>query len=237
VKLTVGFVASLALLPAPAATQGVFNMGGLTQTLTIPKERAQARRARDSGAYRSIFARPAARPAPAPKVNYAALAFRQDPTITRRVQQRMLTRISPAAARAEIAKGFAGNMTGEIAAAIRPMGMQYNNAADAMAVYLVTAWQATHRSYVDKPAQFQAVARQMAAAGTRAGLAAASNAEKQEIAETALYEAIMIGSAFKAAKSDPKLAVRLAMLSYEGTRNMFGFDVASLKMTPAGLAR
>ena len=86
-KLTVGFVASLALLPAPAATQGVFNMGGLTQTLTIPKERAQARHARDSGAYRSIFARPAARSVPAPKVTRAALAFRQDPAITRRVQQ------------------------------------------------------------------------------------------------------------------------------------------------------
>lgn len=237
-RFAVTLILPAMLAAMPAGAQGVFNMGGLTQTLTIPTDQPEARRARDSGAFRSVFrATRAAHPGVAPRVNRSAMNFSRDPAITSRIQQRMLARIQPLSVRAELAKVYAGDFTSEIAGAIRPVGMQYNNVADALAVYLVTAWQATHRSYVDKPAQFQAVARQMAVAGSRVGLDKASNATKQELAETALYEAIMIGSAFKAAKTDAKLAARLAKVSSAGTRNMFGYDVAALQMTTAGLAQ
>ena len=227
-------IAAISCLGAPLAAQGVFNMGSLTQTLSMPSGQSEARRARATGTFSSAF-RPRARTRP-PQVNRAALAFRRDPAITRRVQQRLIARAGTPQARAQLQRAFDANITRDIAGLIRPMGLSYTNLGDALGAFVTTAWQATHGDYDASPAQFRAVSRQMALAASDAGLARAGNATKQELAETALYEAVMIGSSFNAAKTDRAARAKLARLASAGTRNMFGFDTARMRMTSAGLA-
>ena len=231
--ITLILPAMLAAMPATA--QGVFNMGGLTQTLTIPTDQTEARQARDTGAYR-LMLRPRPRAAPVPRINRAAFAYRRDPAITARVQRAFVARFGDPGIRAQVARNMAGS-TAKIVGALRPVGMEYTNLADAQATYLVTAWQATHRQYKDNPAHFRAVSRQMAGGNERAGLAKLSNAAKQELAETLLYDAMFMGGLFDDAKTNPTLQRRLAALASNGSQAFFGIDVAGLKMTPAGLAR
>jgi hypothetical protein len=222
------------LTAIPLGAQGVFNMGSLTQTVSIPTGQTEARRARSAGTFSSAF-RPRAR-SRVPQVNRAALTFRRDPAITRRVQQRLLARMSTPQARAQLQRAFDANMTRDIAGLIKPMGLEYTNLGDALGAFVTTAWQATHGNYDATPAQFRAVSRQMTLAASDAGLAGASNATKQELAETALYEAVMIGSSFAAAKTDRAARAKLARLATAGTQNMFGFDTAQMRMTSSGLA-
>ena len=217
----------------PATAQGVFNMGGLTQTLTIPTAPVEARQARDRGAFRQAL-RPRPRAAAPVQVSRSVAAFRRDPALTMQVQRRYIQRFNDPKLRADVTQNLQG-VTPKFVAAMRAVGLDYNNVADAQAAYIVTVWQATLGDYLDNPAQFQAVARQMAFGFSQAGLGRVSNATKQEMAETVIYDAMFIAGLFKDAKTDPTLKRWVANYAARGLKTHFGLDAKTLRMTSAGL--
>jgi hypothetical protein len=217
----------------PAAAQGVFNMGGPTQTLTIPTAPAEARNARDRGTFRQAL-RPRPKAAAPVQVSRFGAAFRRDAVLTMQLERRYIQRFNDPKLRAEVTRNLRG-VTPKFMAAMRAVGLDCNNVADAQAAYIVTVWQATRGDYRDNPAQFQAVARQMAVGFSKAGLDGVSNATKQEMAETVIYDAMFIAGLFKDAKSDPALKRWVANYAARGLKTHFGLDTKTLRMTSAGL--
>lgn len=84
---------------------------------------------------------------------------------------------------------------------------------------------------------YRAVSQQMADAGVKVGLNRISNAEKQELAETLLYDAAFMGGLVQRAQNEPAVRRQIRQMAISGTREVFGFDIAKLRLTPTGLAR
>ena len=237
--ISLGIAMSFSLLPAnaPAQVSGVFDMGQLTGSLSMDAvTQSEARRARDSGAFRSML-RPQTR-GPA-RINPAALAFRPDLAARKRNMARFVANIrraDPAGAKGlqdVLAKhDLIAEMNRQLPAGIRP-----NSVPDAMALYLVTAWYGVRGSTDSKPADFRVVRDQFArAVGTTPGFATTSNAEKQELSESMLLQAMIADQAVQNAKGDPATLRQIRSALNAGARATFGFDLTRMRLGPNGLS-
>lgn len=131
------------------------------------------------------------------------------------------------------------DIIGEIGKALAPYGLKTNDVADAMAVYVVTAWYGV-RGRDDDPtrAQLTAVRGQMAnATGSVPQFAAATDAQKQELAEAMLIQAALVGQAVTAAKGQPALLEGVKKAVAQGASATFNFDLRTLRLTDQGLRR
>jgi hypothetical protein len=143
--------------------------------------------------------------------------------------------IDPAGA-AQMEQLFAENdILGLIGGEMRKLGLNQNNAADAFAVYWVTAWQVSKGDNGDySPASYQAVAAQAAR-----GLAAspqfdsANDAQKQEMAEALMVQAALLGSAMQQAASDPAQMKALSRAVSQGA-SASGLDLDKMTLTENG---
>jgi hypothetical protein len=128
------------------------------------------------------------------------------------------------------------DIVAEVADVMRPGGLDPNNVADAVALYLVTAYYGVRGSTDSQPAEFKAVSAQVARAITANPLfAGASDALKQEIAESALINAVLADQAVQAAHKQPSAMPAIKAAIGKGARSAFGFDVAKLRLGPDGL--
>jgi hypothetical protein len=93
----------------------------------------------------------------------------------------------------------------EIGTVMAQYGLSRSNAADSYAVYWVAAWQAANGELTDRsPATYKAVSSQAARGFSQSPeFAAATDAQKQEMAEALLVQAALIDGAKSAAASDP----------------------------------
>jgi len=123
----------------------------------------------------------------------------------------------------------------EIHKAMAPKGLRTDNLADAYAVWWLQCWSAVHADFSDPDrATVQAVKAQATRALLAGGkAAAASDALKQQFAETLLVQALMLEASLRQARGDPAQLKALASAANEGAKAM-GLDMTSMKLTSAG---
>ncbi|MYM00084.1 hypothetical protein GR702_20200 [Novosphingobium sp. FGD1] len=120
---------------------------------------------------------------------------------------------------------------------MKPYGMATNNVADAVSVYLTSAWLATRGSAEDpEPALMRGVRDQIAAAvGATPAIAEASDAQKQELAEAMIVQAILVSQYVEAAQGDPALMRQVQDAAATGAKASFDIDLRTLDLSPRGL--
>lgn len=142
---------------------------------------------------------------------------------------------SPAAA-ADLARTFASmDIIGEAGTAMRSVGLDPHNVADAYALWWVQAW--ANAKMIESPSDqetFGAVAQQASAAfADTAGLTKQSDAEKQQFAEAMIVQAVLMASAFDASSGNPALRKQLAAQARKSAKEM-GLDLDTMVLTKDG---
>ena len=170
----------------------------------------------------------------------AQFAFRPDPAVRQQVHARVLRqaqKLDPDSAAKLRPLLTSGTLDRQASAYLRRYGMSANNVADTTALFLVSAWLATRASDADPSrAHLIGVRNQAAAAmASNPGMARASNAMKQEIAEANLIQAVITGQFATAAKQNPKQAPAIRAAAAKGVRDSYGIDLLSLQLTSSGL--
>ena len=120
---------------------------------------------------------------------------------------------------------------------MKPYGMTATNVADASAVYLATAWLATRGSAQDPdPSVMRGLRAQLVSAMTATeDFRSATNAQKQELAEAMVVQALLVSQFVEAAKARPELMAPVQQAVARGARNAFGFDLQNMELTEQGL--
>jgi hypothetical protein len=226
--------AALAMLMAgvavPAASQDAGGVLDLTGVGIYAMEEAVMQAAQETTTRPRARQRPA--PAPTARLSYTPSMARRRANLAMFVERsRRKDPKGAARLQQEIAKSdIIGRMNGELAR----VGLRADNVADAYAAWWLNAWLAS-RQRTDTPprSQIAAVRAQAAQAMTSAGLATASDATKQEVAEANLVQAMLIGSYMEHAKSDRDLSRRLAVAVRQGARAS-GLNLDAMELTDEG---
>jgi hypothetical protein len=114
-------------------------------------------------------------------------------------------------------------------------GMRPDNLADAFAVWWTSAWMGS-QGRTDDPTrdQMQKVQRQaFVALASTPEFAAASDSVTQELAESLLVQAALIGDTIKEYQSDPVMLERSRQSVIQGAQTM-GLDLRKMTLTDAG---
>jgi hypothetical protein len=190
---------------------------------------------------REPVTRDRARSSAASPVDAAALSFR--PSLERRKQNlaqfvAKTRAVDPAGAR-ELENFVSGDLIGMVGARIAEFGLRTDNVADAMAIYVMEAWEFINdKATPTTRARATAVRNQMASAiASTPGFADASDATKQEMAEAMLVQAAMVGSgaATIQQQGDPKLLSAWRDAVHKGSLATLGFDLRSVIITEEGM--
>lgn len=122
-------------------------------------------------------------------------------------------------------------MTPELA----KFGLRTDNVADAYAVYWVEAWEAVHGfSGASSRETAQAVRKQAAnAINATPDFASATSEQKQELAESFLVQALLVGAAKEQARGDPAKLAQVSAAVEQGARAS-GFDLRAIRLTKDG---
>jgi hypothetical protein len=146
--------------------------------------------------------------------------------------------IDPAGA-AQMEQLFAStDVIGLIGDVMKDYGLNPNNLADVYAVYWVNAWQASRGDMSDiSPAAYKAVSAQ-AARGLSVSpeFAAATDAQKQEMAEALMIQAAMIASHMEIAAGNPAQMRAIAKAVTQGAKAS-GLDLANMELTEQGFVK
>ncbi|HWW24497.1 MAG TPA: DUF6683 family protein [Caulobacter sp.] len=235
-KILAAALCALALAPAlPARAQDVFNMGMLTNTLAQGGNiQSETARASSLPVFGSIIATPAR-----VRIDSAAIRYRPSLAVRARNMKQFvenLRRVDPTSA-GDLERTLSRrDVIAEVAGVMHPVGLDPNNLADAMALYLVTAYYGVRGSTNSQPSELRAVSMQVARAiSASPDLARASDALKQEIAESMLINAVLADQAVQAAQKQPSAMPAIKAAIGKGARSAFGFDVAKLRLGPDGL--
>ncbi|SIQ41950.1 hypothetical protein SAMN05880590_10424 [Rhizobium sp. RU35A] len=174
-------------------------------------------------------------PADLAALRYTPSPARRSANLARFIER---TRAADPAGAADLQRLFAdGDIISRIDALIRPQGLRIDNLADAYTLWLLTVWQAAHgRNDTPESATLLAVRAQMALALRDAGgMTRASSADKQELAEALLVQAMLIDGAVEQAKGTP---TRLEQVRAAARKNAgsLGIDVDRFDLTPQGFA-
>lgn len=234
-KTVLGILIAFFLAPFPAMAQGVFDMGALTNSLSQGAlVQSEAARARTSQIFRPQAGAPRNQ-----TVNRAALLYRPDLAARKRNMAQIVARlrgVDPAGA-ADLQRTFASrDLIAEVGGAMRPQGLNPNNVADAVAVYLVTAYYGVRGSTEGEPHEFKAVSAQVGRAlGADPAFTSASDASKQELAESMLVQAVLANQAVQAAQKQPSAMPAIKAAIGQGTHSSFGMDLTRVRLGPDGL--
>lgn len=234
-KIFLGLVIALALAPLPAAAQGVFDMGALTNSLSQGANiESESARARTSQIFRPRTAEPQSQ-----AVDPAALTYRPSLSVRQRNLAQIVARLRPVdpAGAADMQRTFATrDPIAEIDRVMRPVGLRSDNVADAIATYLVTAYYGVRGSTDGEPAEFKAVSAQVARAlSADPAFTGASDAFKQEMAESMLVQAVLANQAVQAAQKQPAAMPAIKAAIAKGTRSSFGLDLMRVRLGADGL--
>lgn len=181
-----------------------------------------------------------AAPDTAPAIDPAQLTFRPSRELRRRHFAQFIAKtraVDPAGAR-ELETFLATDVIDAISNQIAPIGLHTDNVADAMALYVMEAWEVV-AGKVLPPSRTRALAvrRQMVRAiAATPTFARASDAVKQEMAEAMLVQAALVSASAAGARQngpDQVAAVRAAVK--KGSRAALGFDLGEMTLTEAGL--
>ncbi len=174
------------------------------------------------------------RPAPDPAVlRYTPSKARRIANLARFVSK---VRATDPAGAADLERLFAdGDIVEKIGSTLAPHGLRVDNLADAYAVYWINAWQAGHGINAESPRSTNAAVRVQAAQalGATVDVMRATDATKQELAESLLLQAALIDVAVTQAGGDRARLRAIADATAQGARKM-GFDPQAVELTEAG---
>jgi hypothetical protein len=119
-----------------------------------------------------------------------------------------------------------------------PNGLRATNLADAVALYWVGAWLATQGSdAAPSKASLQAVRNQVAAAAINTpAVTDATDAQRQQLAEAMIIQALIVSQYLGAVKAHPELLDKVKAAAAAGAQNTFGFDIRTLKLSDTGFS-
>lgn len=184
----------------------------------------------------SLAARGAATPAPQispTELNFAPSATRRRQNLAGFVSK--VRQKDPQEA-AQLQQLFAStDIVDQIDGLIAPLGLSTDNVADAYALWWVSAWNGA-RGLETNPsrAQLQAVRQQAETAlVSTPQLAGANDAQKQEMAESLLLQAVLIDQAVTAAQGDAAMLRRIGAAVKQGAAAA-KVDLDAMVLTPAG---
>lgn len=240
-------LASFSYSPMPVMAQdGVFDIGVLTNTLSMDhvtqmeRKRASKMRGSKGSSLKSALTR-SVRVTKTSKATPRALGtFTFSPAVRKRAVANFIStmrRIDPQNAPSLERDLASKDVLGVVAQKMASVGLKSNAVADAMAVYLVVAWKGARGSNDEGTrAQYLGVREQMAQAmaGVPA-LSSATNAKKQELADSLLLQALLVDSYVSGAKINPASISKVKAGVAQGARNTFGFDLTALRLTDHGL--
>lgn len=218
-----GVLTTMLTFLSPSGAQGVFDMGQLTNTLSLDAlTQSEAQRAAPTASVSTTF-----RPSPeVRKRNFAGIVSRvraTDPKTAAELERALASQDVIALAGKGIAK----------------YGLKTNDVADTLTVYFITAWYGM-RGRDDDPSRalVTAVRQQFVSAmGRTPGFAKLTDAQKQEIAEGTLIQTMLVSGYVQAAKQNPALLGQVKTAIGQGAKATFGFDLASVQLTEKGLQR
>lgn len=175
-----------------------------------------------------------------PALDPARLRFRVSPEVRRRGYASFVakSRAADPAGAAELERILANDPIPAIGAQIAAIGLRTDNVADAMAVYVMEAWEVVSGQLLaPSRARAQAVRRQMThAIGFTPAFVDASDAEKQVLAEAMLVQAALIANAAIGARQNgPEQLALVRAAVTKGARATLGFDLAGMTLTDRGL--
>jgi hypothetical protein len=180
-----------------------------------------------------------AAPKTAPTVPAAQLSFRSNPARRQANYANFVAGLAtkdPTGARSLQAVFRSTDFIGAVGEAIAPYGLTTNNVADAYTIYWINAWEAAHGivDSVETRSRVQAVRRQAASAlQATPQFASATDAQKQEFAETLIIQAALISSNTKQVASDPRMSRQLSGAIRQGAKAM-GLDLDTMVLTEQG---
>jgi hypothetical protein len=131
------------------------------------------------------------------------------------------------------------DIIGQIGTVMRSYaGLNKNNAADAFALYWVSAWKASKGDVSDKSvASYKAVAAQAARGmSTSPEMARATDAQKQEMAEALLVQSALIDGMLEEYGSNPAMMAKLAQSVRQGAKAS-GLDLDAMTLTEQGFVK
>jgi hypothetical protein len=122
--------------------------------------------------------------------------------------------------------------------ALKGKGLTVSNAADAYAVWWVSAWQAANGDTSERSnATYKAVSGQAARGFANSPeFAKATDAQKQEMAEAMLVQTVMIDQMNEASAGDPAMKQKLADAVKQGAKAS-GIDLDTMTLTEQGFAK
>ena len=230
--------------PQPALAQGAFDMGLLTQTLSVDdvtqEEEGRPAASPMAGVGQGVSSALSERIA-APsstddrRLSYAPSPARRDANFRSFVAR---TRARDAASADQLRTMFAsGQVMAQIEAGIRPYGLTIDNTADAYALWWINAWDvANGRNTAVTRDMAQAVRAQAAHAILATAMPTASDETKQNFAEALLIQAAILGAANEQGGLDEHSRARLAASVRQGARDI-ALDLTAMELTPDGFVR
>ncbi|MGL5837642.1 MAG: DUF6683 family protein [Sphingorhabdus sp.] len=149
------------------------------------------------------------------------------------------TRATDPATATQMERLFAStDVIGAIGSAMQGVGLNKNNAADAFAVYWIAAWQASVGEIeTASPAAYQAVAAQAASGLSQSPeFAAATDAQKQEMAEALMVQMAMIDAHKEDAAGSSAKSKALAKAVTKGAA-AYGLELGNMVLTEEGFRK
>jgi hypothetical protein len=132
---------------------------------------------------------------------------------------------------AELADGAVFDQYGQM---LNQLGLDANDVGDNLAVWWITAWEASMGRPVEAPpAAFVRTKEQVGRILSEKALAAMSNSQKQRYADSLAIQTLILANQIEQAKNNPKIAAQLAIGIKTGAKKM-GFDLDAMTLTKDG---
>ena len=202
----------------------------------VARQRSQDREIRRAApSQRALMGDPreAAGPIDPAVIHYTPSKARRTANLARFVEKTRA--VDPAGAK-DLQNLFAsGDIIDKIGAAAAPYGIRIDNVADAYALWRINAWQASRgRNDTPSRATNDAVRAQAARALSQSReFAGATDAQKQELAESLFVQAALIDGAVERAKGNPGQLRDIRTAVSKGASGM-GLDLSTMELTEGG---
>lgn len=147
-----------------------------------------------------------------------------------------ITRANDPIAAADLETLFAStDVVATIGDGLQSYELRIDNLADVYTVYWITAWEAANRIKIpSSKAQSQAVQKQVVSAlRTVKALQTATDAMKQELAESLLVQAVIMEVGVEQANANPELQQKISAAIKQGARTV-GLDLEAVTLTETG---
>jgi hypothetical protein len=219
--IVIGLFIAITAYPSISRAQGVFDLGALTNTLTVGTSDKTT--------------------TAAPIVPAATFTFQPSPEVRRQNVANFVKAMREvnADAAGQMEQAFATmDVIDEIGKGVAPFGLRNDNIVDAYTVYLINAWMASNgRTDVNTKEQADGTRNMVLATFSAApDLQKLTQIDKQKFAEALLLQAFLYDAMLQATASDPAALARVKNETKAGAKAM-GIDVDQFDLTANGLIR